>query len=320
MLSWCANARAGWRPGGLLARRGVWGRVVVAGSVVADGGLRPRFLGACGPLGGAGVGWLPSTLLGCGVGFLLACGGGRSGCVGAGCVGWVGRGVAAYCGGAFSASVRLRLHCGCGVGFLLAWGWLLPGGWVGLLWGRGGGSCLGGGLGCCGVVAGLLGVGCLWGGGLWWLLGLGVFCFVLFFVFWCVFVVVCLFWGWLVGWWWGCLLCGVVRGCGLLFGGWLVCGWVALLGFGLCGCLVVVLVVVCRLGFRRVCVGSVGGMAWGVVLVARLFVRGLCSCWCSFRLLCSGCVGVGGVGLGWGWCWCMVVGLGGVCWGLRVFC
>ena len=94
----------------------------------------------------------------------------------------------------------------------------------------------------CGLGVGL-GGGC-WvsvvGGGLWWLLGLGVFCFVLFFVFWCVFVVVCLFWGWLVGWWWGCLLCGVVRGCGLLFGGWLVCGWVVGFGFGLVGCRVVV--------------------------------------------------------------------------------
>ena len=176
------------------------------------------------------------------------------------------------------------------------------------------------------VVAGLVGVGgvVVWvvgvwlgvcvgvwvsvvGGGLWWLLGLGVFCFVLFFVFWCVFVVFCLFWGWLVGWWWGCLLCGVVRGCGLLFGGWLVCGWVVGLGFGLCGCRVGVWVGVGGLGFRRVCVGSVGGMAWGVVLVAMLFGRGLCSCWWRFRLLCSGCVGVGGVGLGW--CWCMVVGL-----------
>ena len=189
---------------------------------------------------------------------------------------------------------------GCGVGG--CWGWVGGVGWLvlGLGW-------------WCGLVSG---VGGVW----WWLLGLGVFCFVLFVVFWCVFVVVCLFLGWLVGLWWGCWLCGVVRGCGLLFGGWLVCGWVALLGFGLCGCWVVVWVGVGGLVFRRGCVGSVGGMAWGVVLVARLFVRGLCSCWCSFRLRCSGCGGVGGVGLGWGWCWCMVVGLGGVCWGLRVFC
>ena len=186
---------------------------------------------------------------------------------------------------------------GCG-GFVVRWG-ARGLGWGGLLW-------------------------WVWvsvvGGGLWWLLGLGVFCFVLFFVFCFVWWVFCLFWGWLVGWWWGCLLCGVFRGCGLLFGGWLVCGWVFVLVFGLCGCWVVVWVVVGGLGFRRVCVGSVGGMAWGVVRVARLFVRGGCSCWWCCRLRCSGCVGWGVVGWGLGWCWCMVVGLGGVCWGLRVFC
>ena len=190
-------------------------------------------------------------------------------------------------------------------------GWWRVGAVGGLGWGVG--NKCGGGVGLVVVWVSVV------GGGLWWLLGLGVFCFVLFFVFWCVFVVVCLFWGWLVGWWWGCWLCGVVRGCGLLFGGWWVCGWGFGLGFGLCGCLVVVWVVGVRLGFRRGCVGSVGGMAWGVVLVAMLFVRGWCSCWWRCRLLCSGCVGGGGVGFGLGWCWCMVVGLMLGLRGLRVF-
>ena len=183
---------------------------------------------------------------------------------------------------------------------------------------KGGGVVRGGGLGLglgvddwswwCGVVG--VGLVSVVGGVWWWLLGLGVFCFVLFVVFWCVCGWVCLFWGWLVGLWWGCWLCGGFRGCVLLFGGWLVCGWVVVWGFGLVGCWVVVWVVACRLVFRRGCVGSVGGMAWGGVLVARWFVRGWCSCWCSFRLLCSGCVGVGGAWFGLGWCWCMVVGLG----------
>lgn len=177
-----------------------------------------------------------------------------------------------------------------GVGWWGSWFWLGVGVWVG--WVLGGGCWVS-------VV----------GGGLWWLLGLGVFCFVLFVVFWCVFVVVCLFWGWLVGLWWGWLLCGVVRGCVLLFGGWLACGWGFGLGFGLFVCWVVGWVVVVRLVFRMGCVGSVGGMAWGVVLVAMLFVRGWCSCWWCCRRLCSGCGGWGGLWFGWGWCWCMVVGL-----------
>ena len=62
-------------------------------------------------------------------------------------------------------------------------------GWVGVAFGGVVVWVVGVWLGVCG------GVGWWVGGGLWWLLGLGVFCFVLFFVFWCVFVVVCLFWG-----------------------------------------------------------------------------------------------------------------------------
>ena len=144
------------------------------------------------------------------------------------------------------------------------------------------------------------------GGVWWWLLGLGVFCFVLFVVFWCVCGWVCLFWGWLVGLWWGCWLCGVVRGCGLLFGGWLVCGW----GFGLgCG---LWFAVWCSAWGVLVVLGEwhgVGCLLPGGLYVVGAVVGGVSAACAVGVWVWVGCGLVGvGVGAGW-WVLCEVVGV-----------